>query len=343
MGNTKSISGLQVARGIAALLIVLFHTDLNLKLYIGQNELFGFWNFGLIGVDFFFVLSGFIIYWVYSSDKRKEKSIFLYIKKRIIRIYPPYLIITFALLVAYNVFPTFSNSGRNISVLASLFLIPSESFSPALIVSWTLMHELLFYFVFITFLISTKYFRIVSFLWAGLILVLNLSSSLLVKNILYLNPYNLEFLFGIIAAIIVKKQKSSLLHLIFGFSILILFVCIHNGDFGKNIYFNGLFTRVVLGTCFMLIITGLYSIESKVRYSKALIFFGTASYSIFLIHSPIISILIRLAAMINSKMDIHPVVIFLIIIVFCILSGITFFLLIEKSIHKFFDNVFATR
>ena len=62
--------GVQAARGIAALFVVLYHTGrmLSLEQYVGRDPWGGLFHFGHAGVDFFFVLSGFIIYYVHHKD-----------------------------------------------------------------------------------------------------------------------------------------------------------------------------------------------------------------------------------------------------------------------------------
>ena len=82
--------GLNVARGIAAFLVLLAHASLSSNVFYGGEPFFGFWKFGGFGVDFFFVLSGFIIYWVHADESKSMASMSRYFKKRIIRIYPPF-------------------------------------------------------------------------------------------------------------------------------------------------------------------------------------------------------------------------------------------------------------
>lgn len=139
---------LQILRGIAALMIVFHHTIGSIKFYY-KTEI-PFFNFlaliGKFGVDFFFVLSGFIILYTAFYKYNKPNSFANYIKNRLIRIYVPYLPIGVLMFVFYAVFPDFSNSDRDISALTSLTLLPNGN--PALSVAWSLSFELCFYLLF---------------------------------------------------------------------------------------------------------------------------------------------------------------------------------------------------
>jgi exopolysaccharide production protein ExoZ len=59
-----------MARGVAALMVVFYHTTRSLSLpqYLGYIPLNNVFGFGHAGVDFFFVLSGFIITRTHTVD-----------------------------------------------------------------------------------------------------------------------------------------------------------------------------------------------------------------------------------------------------------------------------------
>ena len=83
--NTRFIL-LDGARGIAALAVVLFH------LYSGTNRVFE--NFFLL-VDFFFVLSGFLITFLLLKEHAKKNTISIrkFYIRRILRIWPLYFLL----------------------------------------------------------------------------------------------------------------------------------------------------------------------------------------------------------------------------------------------------------
>lgn len=95
--NSKMNYEISFYRILFTLFICLHHFNntFNLNLF----------THGFIGVEFFFVLSGFFIY--KSFDKDKNKNPFCYMKKRIIRLYPEYLL---AALIAIIGFSTIQNN-----------------------------------------------------------------------------------------------------------------------------------------------------------------------------------------------------------------------------------------
>ena len=97
------------------------------------------------------------IMYTHMDNDRSFSSIKTYAIKRLVRIFPAYLPISFGVIALYYMMPGLSESGgREFSLLSSLFLLPADN-PPALNVAWTLVHELLFYFVFLTFFLSGKF------------------------------------------------------------------------------------------------------------------------------------------------------------------------------------------
>ena len=143
--NNKRFEILDALRGIAVLSVMLFH-----YLTVFDNE-FGYndkpiWNFkyGFWGVELFFIISGFVIY--YSIEK--SNNIKTFIINRFIRLYPTYficLVITFSLISYFNLSTyrntTIPESIVNLTMIQGLFGIKSVDTS-----YWSLQIELAFYF-----------------------------------------------------------------------------------------------------------------------------------------------------------------------------------------------------
>lgn len=105
-GERYELKALTGARGIAAWLVVLFHLRFMME---GMGGATGPLSYGYLAVDFFFVLSGFVI-WLTYGDKLRESglaSIPEFLKRRVARVWPLHLFmlacaIPFALLLAMS-------------------------------------------------------------------------------------------------------------------------------------------------------------------------------------------------------------------------------------------------
>ena len=96
----KHYPALDGLRGIAILLVVFFHN-------------FGFSNyfsFGWLGVDLFFVLSGFLITSILLNEVGSKNYLKNFYGRRMLRIFPVYYLLLFICLVILPVFPTFKDN-----------------------------------------------------------------------------------------------------------------------------------------------------------------------------------------------------------------------------------------
>lgn len=74
-------------RGVAALLVVWYHIFEGYQ-FAGQKAIIDFANHGYLAVDFFFILSGFVIGYAYDSRWGKTLSLGGFFRRRIIRLHP---------------------------------------------------------------------------------------------------------------------------------------------------------------------------------------------------------------------------------------------------------------
>jgi peptidoglycan/LPS O-acetylase OafA/YrhL len=100
---SRYVPALTGIRALAALLVLGMHTEQNVP--FGLDSLLPFFARGYLGVDFFFVLSGFIITHVYfsslASPNRNAVQIFLW--HRFIRLYPVHVTILAGLVAIVSV------------------------------------------------------------------------------------------------------------------------------------------------------------------------------------------------------------------------------------------------
>src|ERR1035437_4102962 len=147
----NTLNSLQILRAIAAWLVVYHHYmqgfhDFNYSTEVGHF----FSSVGKFGVDIFFVISGFIMFF---TLKRGNYTALDFMLRRMIRIVPVYWFMTLVLIPVIYFFPS-ANVARNnwniTSLAYSMLFIPHNNptgigLYPFLTVGWTLNYEMFFY------------------------------------------------------------------------------------------------------------------------------------------------------------------------------------------------------
>lgn len=141
------IKSVHYLRGLAALVVVLFHFRYYLNDYYSLYPQLGdvlFAN-GAFGVDLFFIMSGFII--CYATERVEPKPLLAYVFKRVFRIYP-------LLIVCLVAFYFFFGDGqtslwRSVVPLHADYTQPGPFFGYNMLSPvWTLTYEIFFYGLF---------------------------------------------------------------------------------------------------------------------------------------------------------------------------------------------------
>lgn len=288
---------LQVFRGLAAVVVVVFHLAVLIYQKAG-GPLAGPAIPGQSGVDFFFVLSGFIIYYAHKNDFGKPDRLRRFGWRRFIRIYPLYLIVTLLVLPLY-IFG-FGNAGKlSGDVIAKSFLLLPQAprVYPIVNVGWTLSHEALFYglFALAIWLRPRIIVPIFGVLLLGTVvgLFFNIPGPYWISNWL-LSPYNLEFAAGCVAAQITAKRFAWMLPV--GIVLLIavwIYATVTGIKLGDSVAERMI---VLFGVPYWLIVTGSASLESyrRVNTPRLLTAIGDATYSIYLSHFVVLAALVPL-------------------------------------------------
>jgi len=206
------LANIQSLRGIAALLVVFSHL-LVIENKYSPDQFLGSWmSFGQIGVDLFFVISGFIMVHVAGNMRRGGKPALEFLFARIARIYPLYWLVSAALLVVWLVRPdmVFSGFKTDPDIIKSFLLYP-DSRDPLLAVGWTLIHEVGFYLVFaLALLLKPKWLLPFLLGWAGLVGLgqwAELGAFGPVRKLLF-SPLTYEFLAGALAGWVFHKWNA---------------------------------------------------------------------------------------------------------------------------------------
>src|SRR5260370_16989680 len=71
-------------RGVASVLVIMFHV---LETFTGGNKFIQIINHGYLAVDFFFLLSGFVVAYAYD-DRWNKMSTWGFFKRRLIPLHP---------------------------------------------------------------------------------------------------------------------------------------------------------------------------------------------------------------------------------------------------------------
>jgi peptidoglycan/LPS O-acetylase OafA/YrhL len=339
-----------MGRAVAAILVVLLHLGnaVALDKYFGVKGFSIPFSFGG-GVEFFFVLSGFIIFHAHKNDINRPEKIFSYAKKRLTRIYPTYWIIFLSVF-----FLALSSSLLRNTVphdfwiiIKSLLLIPQDknitnvwgTGTPVIDVAWTLHYEMIFY-LFFSLLILNKWLGIISGTSLLLLSITLSGNSSVIFPLSFINNYYIFlFLMGMIVSLILssKKTGSSKPALLLGLGIIIFIFTIV--DFFHTGSMLGDKITISYGIASSFLILGLVQFE-KIGYviggQKFFQVLGSSSYALYLTHYPIISILCKLLSWggANKYGYLGAVISYLFILIFCIFSAIIFHFIIEKPVIK---------
>jgi len=290
---------LQAGRAFAAFAVVIHHAALGAAVFVAAlpAPLAAVTNRGYLGVDFFFVLSGFIIYHTNRGRPKSRHAAYQFAWRRLIRIFVPYLPISLALITAYLAFPAVSAADRDWGWLASLFLLPTPQ-PPALSIAWTLQHEMVFYLLFAALFFSGN-LVLGCAAWALAIIAINLAvmpgdAGLWAPLKFPFALINLEFLFGMVAAHLAMRPGprprvlGSWVLLCLGLATLAVFIVI-----GTPRELSAIF-----GLAIALVLVPVVRLEARgaLKAGPWLMFLGGASYSLYLVNAPIVSITARAAA-----------------------------------------------
>lgn len=328
------MNSLQVFRGLAALAVVAHHAALSTHAFVGQlpTTVYRIFAFGALGVDFFFVLSGFIITWAHFEEPRGAHSARKYLARRILRIFPAYLPVGVAMLLLYALFPHTSAAGRDreISLMSSIFLLPSSG-QPALSVAWTLVHELLFYGVFTAYFFSRKGFVVGLVVWVAIILLAHATAPQTNWLRYPLSLLNLEFLIGCGAAWLVRARDawSGRIHhrwaLLLGM-VVVMGTVRHVAPSSVDA------VRIVFAGGLALLVIGFSTrdLAHETHWPTAFLMLGNASYSVYLVHNPMLSFTQRLLA----GAGVGWIVALLIGILLGVVAGLIYFALVEDRLRR---------
>lgn len=331
---------IQVGRAVAALAVVMAHV-VNVTNDFGDNMPHPY-AFGQAGVDFFFLISGFII----SSVVSKPQSAKVFLRNRVSRIFPLYWLFS---ILAYG-FIVIGNKPLPTGsvIIKSIFAIPQGPM-PVHGVGWSLEHEFIFYAV-VTGLILLR--REHNLLRVMLILtVISVSTNLLLPNLgtkdaHLLSLYHLQFLLGVVLYRIkdrVAVWNWPALFLtglaLFPISAYILHALYVSSIPTQPYGLAGIARVVLFGVASFLVLSSFLALEHQRpalfdnKLFRLLHLVGAASFALYLSHTLVFAVLGKVLAAILPRMT-PMVLIEAPAVVMATLIGIAIYLTIEKFLTR---------
>ena len=336
----KEIDGL---RAVAILPVIFFHAKIN------------FFSGGYVGVDIFFVISGYLITTLIIKEINNACfSISNFYERRARRILPALFLITTLSLFAIFLMTPFQVI-KFLKIVMSVIFFSSNilfwrqdgyfndsSDTNLLIHTWSLSVEEQFYLFFpIFFLILNKFSS--KFITYSLLLVI--LGSFLISNYgsffgrgwgaFYLLPFRVwELLVGSLIAYFTSKKKIQGSNFFSFFGLSLVFFSIFT--FNEETPMPSVFTLIpIIGTSLIIIYTNKNNYLYNFLSNRVLIFIGLISYSLYLWHQPLLAFfrIYNLYTLNNSQ-------IFVLIIVSFILAYLSW-RFVEKpfrNLKKFSQN-----
>ena len=329
--NNKSIAlkskpryeGLDGLRGVASMIVVIFHI---FETFSDSDPTKQIVNHGYLAVDFFYVLSGFVIGYAYD-DRWDKMSLWDFYKRRLIRLHPMVIAGTFMGVCYYFLGESVSSPNIEniephiffITILMNVFMIPTpksidvrgwgetNAFNGT---NWTLTYE---------YLINVLYSVIIRRLNSIIISILTFISAFLMINLTLnfdifkvlknrgLREYTViggweispceiyigfaRLLYPFFAGYLISRLKLKI-KIPFTFIIcsIILSICLALPRIDGGKYFiNGIYESIVIIIIFpIIVVMGAGEVEENTKIIKLCQFLGNFSYPLYISHYPVI-------------------------------------------------------
>ena len=293
----STLLSLQVMRGLAALAVAVYHTHLILAEPVyGSIEAFGtVASRGWVGVNFFFVLSGFIILYAHAGDIGRPARAGRYLWRRFSRVYPLYwLVLTGFIAAAARGIGHAEFSWAPINLISSYLLLRIVAAPDLpLQVAWTLVYEMTFYLAFLVLILNRKLGAALITLWVTAIVINGVILG--DTQMPWTHCWNLYFLFGGLAFTAFSRLGSARAGATIGaVGLILLAILFATGSVDPRLADGQskpmLLLTLALGFALVLLGAVIWERARPLRIPSWLLLLGEASYSIYLVHSPAISL-----------------------------------------------------
>ncbi|MCA9200435.1 MAG: acyltransferase [Planctomycetales bacterium] len=325
---------IQALRGIAAFMVLLYHalphfTAMGLSLPIYESIV----SFGYIGVDIFFIISGFVMAKTTFEKPKSLNSCTLHLYKRFSRIFLGFWsVFILAYLYYHNFNPEYLTKKE---VIQSFFLVNANMFDLVITPAWSLTYELYFYLLVALLLLPIRIRPMVLF---GVLCL-----AVVIKNIIvnigeykyadfFLSSLLFEFIGGYFLFVFIDRisnVKSIIYMIIIGLAALAI-----------GVYLNiayGYIRVLTFGTfAFSLVYVFIAMEKNKIYIFKGIVKkIGDSSYTLYLTHTVLLGAFYTIGLRDYFVEKNIPLFGFIFIIIFIVSFSYVFYKFVEYPLYQF--------
>lgn len=330
---------LDYGRFIAAIFVVLYHYTFNgiangkITSITHMNDVIDFSKYGYLGVELFFMISGYVIFYSAQNSSASKFAV-----SRAIRLYPAYWV---ALILTSVVTWFWGNALMTVSipqVVVNFTMFQSYlGYGHVDGVYWTLVYEVMFYAaVFLLLLCGLQ--NSLSSIFIGWPIVMAVALLLGLKNIPFLSGYFYYFAAGSLFALIKQKPDWRT-----GISLMVAFLlCISFSSgkaasltISKNVLHSDYVITLIITMFFIffLVLNTKKSASFKLPMAQTL---GAMTYPVYLIHAHIGYMIISKFATEENKLLIYTLTLLIVCAIAFIIHK-----LIEVKLSVFWKKIFT--
>ena len=342
--SREIVMPIQYARGVAALMVVLFHNEYIVKKYFGDYALGRFFEAGHSGVEFFFVLSGYIIYRMHSMDMGHPDRAHGFYVKRAVRILPLYWLVMVPFGLLMLLVPSVG-ADRALTLwdfVRDALLIPRDG---AIVVStaWTLHHEVIFYAMFGLMILNARVGIAAFIMWqascvAALLfgLLPDDSQAPLGK---FFGVHNFGFLVGISIGILAERVNlrahAGVANLAVATAFALMCGMIWSEFRGGKVAHPAAMTLIYLAL-YAVIMVWLLSLSQRSRplADRLLGRLGAASYALYICHLAVASIVVKVLVVVGAVPHTSPLVAYLLTVCAAVVAALALHMLVEQPLLR---------
>jgi exopolysaccharide production protein ExoZ len=331
---TRKINNIQVLRAYAAVAVVIWHTG-----FIFPHLL----QVGKFGVDIFFVISGYIMARICEGDTR------FFLRRRLIRIVPPYWAMTILLFCFSLFYPKMllSTGADPFDLLRSLLFVPyyrgDGLIRPLLYVGWSLNYEMLFYLLITVgiYLLPKYPLAFATGLLVTLQLVCSHYASLGAVPTCYSSTVVYEFVLGVVAYKLARRVSTKVATAMRPFSLAAI-----AGSLAGIVLLDGVAHSPLPAEWFLKQLLAMLTILSASLLSQGhwdirmpwIVVVGDASYVLYLVHPYILSLSDRVLKGFFPWIEMTHASIAFLLIALCTVVAVFLHLKLEKPIVNYLNG-----